>query len=239
MTDVMRIRDTVSLSLSTDFLASGDPRGLAEINLETDLEAVDCQADLEAVDSLVTRVIENHEHYDTAMDGVMAIPLHRALPLTRRQAADRRLWAWLGIVRYPHFVAHRWAPGRPDAEGICKRAENRFQGNSVRQAFARLWWSAELTVTGEADYALTEELLSLTGLQDAYEAMFGRAFCQYRPGLAAFIEVVGPQPANVIREAAKEFSYLLTTEVLEVTPHDRLTATLREIVTAVQHRLAA
>ena len=239
MADVMRIRDTVSLSLSTEFLASGDPRGLAEINLATDVEAVGCQADLEAVDSLVTGVMENYEHYDTAMDGFMAIPLHRALPLTRRQAADRRLWAWLGIVRYPHFVAHRWAPGRPDAEGILKRAENRFQGNSVRQAFARLWWSAELTVAGEADSALTEKLLSLTGLHDAYEAMFGRAFCQYRPGLAAFIEVVGPEPADVIREVAKEFSYLLTTEVLEVTPAERLKSALGELVSAVEHRISA
>lgn len=230
MPELRRIRSHVELAVSEEARAATDPRDLIGISEPLQTEVVRAGLKVDDLDELVGQTLRTQKQYDAGIDAAMAIHLHQVLPITRREAADRHLWAWLGLVRYPHLVAWRWKP----QAGSGLRSVDRFVGNRVRQTFARLWWAAELTVAPSGDYALTRSLLELRGFQDVYEAIFGRAFCQYRPAMSAFVEVVGSKPEEIVRETAKEFGYLLTTLVLEALSESDLQKILQELAEHVE-----
>jgi len=230
MSRINRIRDHVDLGLSEDFLTADNPsREMAEIG-DSDIQVVRSDIDLDAVGALIEEIMQRHERYSTVMDKDMTVELHKRLPLLRSEAADSRLWAWFGICKYPGFVAWRWSPRSSNGY----RSAARFCGSAVRQAFARLWWAAELTVDDEDNYELTNKLLDLKGFQDTYEAIFGRAFCQYRPAIKAFIETVGHMTEKTIRETAKEFGYILTTLLLESMKEEDIKNSLEKIVSSIE-----
>jgi len=188
--------------------------------------------DLGALDAVVDGALMTFRRYDTAMDRAIALDVHAALPICRRTASDRRMWAWLGIEAYPDLVAWRWKPN--DADG--SRTRDRFSGSLVRQTFARLWWAVELTKGDDGSRELTERMLGLPGFQDVYETIFGRSFCQYRPALEAFVEVVGERPEAVVRMVAKEFGYLTTTLLLEAMSREEIAEELERLVLLVEAR---
>jgi hypothetical protein len=217
MSELQRIRDDYDLDIGGEFLSADTPSEYTEQFPETCRELFAPGLDTTALDALVTSAMSHHERYSTGMDMAMAISLHRALPLSRRQASDKGFWSWLGVVHSPDLVAWRWAPN----VNTGLRSKERFSGSPVRQAFARLWWAAELTRDGD-DYTLTAELLNLPGFQDTYEAIFGRSFAYYRPAMGAFISVVDGKSEKQIRKLAKELGYALTTTVLETTAEPEL-----------------
>lgn len=210
MTSARRICDAVEISLNDEFLVADSPSVLGPRLCEAEMEECFGGLDLSGFDQLIQKIMMERGRYDPGIDIIMAVDLHKSLPLTRRQASDRRFWDWLGIVHAPDFVAWRWRPSGDSA----KRNRARFCGDRVRQAFARLWWAVELTKDGD-DYTLTEKLLNLGGFQDIYEAIFGRAFGGYRPAIATFIEVIGNKREAFIRSFSRELGYALTTSVLE------------------------
>lgn len=233
MSELCRIRSVPPLHLSEDFLSLDDPRDAPPESGTLQTDVIRNDLDFGRLDETISTIMRG-KRYSAASDSELVTVLHAALPLTRREASDRMLWAWLGVVRYPHFVAWRWAPGK--ITGL--RSAERFSGGSVRQTFARLWWAAELTRDG-GDYGLTMKMFDLGGIQDIYEAVFGRAFCQYRPALKAFVEVLGQEPQDIIRETAKEFGYVLTTLVLEALDEDSIRGLLKHITARVEERMAA
>ena len=82
--------------------------------------------------------------------------VHATLRLTRREAADRRIWQYLTVVEFPHYVRWRWAnPDYPEDPVPL----DRFLGEDSKNALARLWWAAEMTRNGSS-YARTERALS-------------------------------------------------------------------------------
>ena len=225
MTELRRLKDHIDLKPGGEFLRTDNPRPftLAE---QSHTEVVRSDIDIGAIDDFITDLMERFKPGDAAeIDQAFTIHFHRLLPVSRREAADKRMWAWLGMVKYPQFVAMRWGPA---PSGF--RSAERFNGGSARQAFSRLWWAAELTRDDDGSYEFTEEYLSLPGFQDINEAVQGRAFCQYRPALKAFIDVVGNEKEKVIRQVAKDWSYLLTTLVLEGMDEVQLKESLQEIV---------
>ncbi|THA72265.1 hypothetical protein E6P78_03045 [Streptomyces sp. A0958] len=86
----------------------------------------------------------------TAADAWLAPRLHATLRLTRREAADRRLWNYLALGVAPDYVVWRHMPEpKKESPGKARRvAATRFRGASYTQAFARLWWAAELFRNG-------------------------------------------------------------------------------------------
>jgi hypothetical protein len=82
-------------------------------------------------------------------DRWLAGRIHHVLRLSRREAARRGLWIWLGVVAAPDYVRWRFpgTDGATDAE--------RFLGREDKQAIARLWWGAELMRNG-SDYSPVE-----------------------------------------------------------------------------------
>ena len=233
MSELMRIRDGVEVPLTEDFLSADEPSRIGSVDGARALESFQAGTDTTALDALTERIMSEYQHYDAAMDRAMAIELHHSLPLSRRQASDRNFWAWLGAVHAPDFVAWRWKPS--DSTGL--RSRERFLGDRVRQAHARLWWAVELTRDGE-NYELTERLFALPGFQDIYEGVFGRAFCGYRPAVAAFVEMVGDRQEAFIRAFARELGHILTTSLLESMDEVRVKAVMRELVQRMDDRAA-
>jgi hypothetical protein len=73
-------------------------------------------------------------------DGFMAVAIHKALDgITRREASDAELWAYLATFGCPQYVRWRWQTRKPAA------LWTRYAGNIRRNALARLWWWAEIT----------------------------------------------------------------------------------------------
>jgi hypothetical protein len=225
MTELRRIKDHVDLRLSDVFLREESPSPFT-VSESVHTEIVRSDIEIGAIDEFIADLMERFKSGDAGeIDQAFTVPFHQLLPVSRREAADKRMWAWLGMVKYPQFVAMRFAP---TPSGL--RSAERFNGGSVRQVFSRLWWAAELTRDDDGSYEFTEDFLSLPGFQDINEAVQGRDFCQYRPALKAFIDVLGKEKEKVIRQVAKDWSYLLTTLVLEGMDEAQLKESLQEIM---------
>ena len=116
-----------------------------------------------------------------ASDGWFAPRLHWALRLTRREAADASTWEWLGYRLARVYVEWRWKP--KDGGTV---ANNRYRGGINKQAFARLWWGAELFRNGD-DYG---PVVRLFRNQDFPNSYIHRAFARNRPlALATVLEL--------------------------------------------------
>ena len=78
--------------------------------------------------------------------------LHAALRLTRAEAAADEVWYFLAAYAFPDYVTWRWRDPRA--------LSNRMFGKDVKkQAFKRLWWTAELFRNGSS-YATAERAFS-------------------------------------------------------------------------------
>lgn len=116
-----------------------------------------------------------------ASDAWFAPRLHWALRLTRRQAADPGLWEWLAYRFADLYVNWRWAA----RDGTVAR--NRFRGGINKQAFARLWWGAELFRNGN-DYSPVQAFFQN---QDYPNSYIQRAFVRNRPLALALLREIG------------------------------------------------
>src|ERR1051326_435068 len=92
-------------------------------------------------------------------DGIMAAAIHKALDgITRREASDPDLWAYLATFGCPRYVRWRWTTQIPSA------LWTRYAGNIRRNALSRLWWWAEIThdaskpLTDPSRYAVTRDV---------------------------------------------------------------------------------
>ena len=229
MPELRKIRKDYDLDLTAEFLMAEQPSEYAQQFPDTCWEVFSAELDTVSLDKLIVDTMRDHDRNSTGMDMAMAISLHRALPISRREASDKNFWSWLGLVHAPDFVAWRWAPHSKTE----LRNKERFSGSPVRQAFARLWWAAELT-RDQDDYSLTAELLNMSGFQDTYEAIFGRSFAYYRPAMIAFISAVNGKNETQIRTLAKELGYALTTTVLETASENELKKLMATILQKIE-----
>ncbi len=96
----------------------------------------------------------------TTSDRWLAPRLHFSLRLSRAEAADRGVWQWIAL-RYAWYLDWRWA----DPDG--KVADDRWWGPIHKQAFARLWWGAEIFRDGP-DYRPVEKAFVFQDLPNSY-----------------------------------------------------------------------
>lgn len=113
-------------------------------------------------------------------DAWLASRVHATLRLTRREAADRRLWAYLAVVEFADYVRWRW-PGKDDGTPL-----ERIVGSDVNQALSRLWWGAELVRDGDS-YELVDVAF---GAQDVPNTWFRLHAFHHRPAAIAAMRVV-------------------------------------------------
>ena len=110
--------------------------------------------DLRPLREVVRGAMPQREPEDS--DSYLAPRVHAALRLTRREAAERRLWCYLNVAFLREYVY--WRFGHTGKVIPL----DRFIGEDTKNALGRLWWTAELTRNG-SDYSTTEIALALSG----------------------------------------------------------------------------
>jgi hypothetical protein len=114
-------------------------------------------------------------------DGWLAPRIHATLRLTRREAADRRLWAYLNVAVFPDHVRWRWLdPDNPNSTVPI----DRFLGEDSRNQLGRLWWGAELTRNG-TDYARTTKAYSSSQFARSWQVL---DMMHHRPAALAIVD---------------------------------------------------
>ncbi|MFC9643649.1 DUF6339 family protein [Streptomyces mirabilis] len=141
---------------------------------------------VEPIRSLVEDAMFEFREDRTRADAWLAPRLHATLRLTRRQAADKRLWNHLALAVAPDYVAWRHL-SEPTAKRPERRiAAERFRGPADRQCFSRLWWAAELFRNGP-DY---EPVAAACGNQDLIHTVLRMELIDHRPTAQALVRLL-------------------------------------------------
>ena len=122
----------------------------------------------------------------TRADAWLAPRLHATLRLTRREAADKRLWNHLALAVAPDYVAWRHLSGGTPNRPESRIAPERFRGAADRQCFSRLWWAAELFRNGP-DY---EPVETACGNQDVIHTVLRLDLIDHRPSAQAIVRLL-------------------------------------------------
>ncbi|HMI91187.1 MAG TPA: DUF6339 family protein, partial [Polyangiales bacterium] len=160
--------------LLTPELASGEVPRWGEREYAPLLLELERRTALDALDHAVDLTLAATAAFEPASDVLLAPRLHRALPLSRREASNAAPWRFLSVVHRPDLVRHRWE----NRSWASMRA--RFWSAGTRpdsNVFCRLWWIAELSRDGD-DYGLTELVLARPALATS---LFVRNISNYQP----------------------------------------------------------
>ncbi|MFI6723670.1 DUF6339 family protein [Streptomyces atratus] len=145
------------------------------------------RAELEPVRDLVDDAMHGfRDGKVTAADAWLAPRLHATLRLSRREAADRRFWNYLALGVAPDYVVWRHLSKAKKAGEPPKVAATRFRGPSDTQAFARLWWAAELFRNG-SDYA---PVVTVCTNQDMFNTALRLDVIDHRPTAQAMVRLI-------------------------------------------------
>ncbi|USQ88544.1 DUF6339 family protein [Streptomyces phaeoluteigriseus] len=128
----------------------------------------------------------------TQVDAWLAPRLHAVLRLTRAEAADSALWNYLALGVAPDFVV--WRHLSESKKTVNARY---FKGPYHKQAFARLWWSAELFRNG-SDY---EPVVIACGNQDMLNTALRLDVVDHRPTAQALVRLLAREVVRTGREA--------------------------------------
>jgi hypothetical protein len=128
---------------------------------------------------LVDEAMNRFDGRRVEADGWLAPRLHATLRMTRAEAADSRLWNFIALVVASDYVVwrHKGAEIVPAV---------RFSGPHYTQAFARLWWAAELFRNGE-DYRPVEVACRF---QDVPNTTMRLDVIDHRPTALAIVRVL-------------------------------------------------
>ncbi|MFE2412410.1 DUF6339 family protein [Kitasatospora sp. NPDC057904] len=132
----------------------------------------------------------------TQADAWLAPRLHSVLRLSRREAADPGFWNYLALGVAPDYVVWRHLSEPKDGK-VAKVAAERFRGSYHKQAFARLWWAAELFRDG-SDYG---PVVTACGNQDILNTALRMSLVNHRPTAQAIVRLVEKGSVATGREA--------------------------------------
>ncbi|MEV4143210.1 DUF6339 family protein [Amycolatopsis sp. NPDC049691] len=149
------------------------------------------------VRALVDEAMNRFEDRRSRADAWLAPRLHATLRMTRAEAADPRLWNYLAMLVAPDYVV--WRHG---ADGVTRAA--RFSGSHFLQAFARLWWAAELFRNG-ADY---QPVTSAFAYQDVVNSVMRLDVIDHRPTAAAIIRIVERLDSEQVKNGSDQINAL-------------------------------
>ena len=131
----------------------------------------------------------------TDADGWLAPRLHATLRLTRREAADKRIWNHLALAVAPDYVAWRHAPA-PTSGSDSRINPARFKGAPDRQCFSRLWWAAEMFRNG-GDYT---PVVAACANQELIHSALRMDLVDHRPTAQALVRFLERGIAGTTRE---------------------------------------
>lgn len=169
---------------------------------------------LDGLDQVVDEIVSTTPRHDGIVEQRAAPLIHRALPLSRREASQPGVWRFLAVAHRPDLVRHRWAVER------WTTTRTRYWSPGVRHdsnVFSRLWWIAELTRDGD-NYALTERVFSR---QTLAIQIFIRRYAWHRDAVVALLDGLEAAPTRVVERVTRDLLGALGTLVLEaLTPAD-------------------
>ncbi|MFE5921015.1 DUF6339 family protein [Streptomyces sp. NPDC056468] len=151
---------------------------------------------VEPLRDLVDDALHQFRDNRTDADGWLAPRLHAAFRLTRREAADKRIWNHLALAVAPDYVAWRHAPGAAQGRNESRINPARFKGAPDRQCFSRLWWAAEMFRNGD-DYA---PVVVACANQDLIHNALRMDLVDHRPTAQALVRVLERGIAGTGRE---------------------------------------
>lgn len=207
-TTLKRLTEDGRRLINESFLRGDE--GISEETLDEYVEPLPGapSADLASLDDSVDQVVERHSRYDTSMDAALVEDVHSCLDVSQRVAGDPGLWHWLAVVRYPHFVRHRW---EYHSEAAMREKFLGAGSDLYSNALHRLWWIAELT-SRDGDYSVTATVFSN---QTMVNKVFDRWFARYQPAVIALCDELSDEPSWVIDETTRRFNRTLTNVQLE------------------------
>jgi hypothetical protein len=181
-------------------------------DFETDLD-LGHPIDLDAVRLFIDEAKRRYTRtQSTEADVWLAPRLHHSLRLTRREAAYRGMWRWLGAVFASDYVRWRWGPADQDSSDVdAAAAEDRFIGPDTKHALARLWWMAELFRDGP-DYAPVAKALAN---QDIPNNLFRMDIAHHRPTVQAAVQVLEGCSGDEANALAKASNSAATTLIID------------------------
>jgi hypothetical protein len=151
---------------------------------------------VEPLRDLVEDAMYQFKDNRTDADGWLAPRLHATLRLTRREAADKRIWNHLALAVAPDYVAWRHLHVS-SAEGKTSRINPvRFRGSLDRQCFSRLWWAAEMFRNGK-DY---RPVVTACSNQDLLHRALREDLIDHRPTAQALVRIMEREIVRTGRE---------------------------------------
>ncbi|MGW2448441.1 DUF6339 family protein [Streptomyces sp. NPDC001675] len=183
--------------LTEDLLKAIQGHGGIDLNKVVEpLPEDDARWAVEPLRDLVDDAMHQFKENRTDADGWLAPRLHATLRLTRREAADQRLWNHLALAVAPDYVAFRHPPVPPRSGGAPRINRDRFKGAADRQCFSRLWWLAEMFRNGD-DYA---PVVAACANQDLIHNALRLDLLDHRPTAQALVRVLERGIAGTGRE---------------------------------------
>ncbi|MEU7877107.1 DUF6339 family protein [Microbispora bryophytorum] len=165
--------------LTAGVLENGEPLPFSAIDRAAETSPWDAEPIRQLVDEAMKRFIPAER---TAADAWLAPALHATLRLPRREAADSRIWNYLAVRLAPDYVYWRHlSRGNPPTVSRV-----RFSGPFHSQAFARLWWAAELFRDG-SNYG---PAVVACGNQDVLNTVLRLEVILHRPTAQAIIRLL-------------------------------------------------
>ncbi|MFI6852676.1 DUF6339 family protein [Streptomyces sp. NPDC050416] len=146
----------------------------------------DARWSAEPIRSLMDDAMFEFREDRTRADAWLAPRLHATLRLTRREAADKRLWNHIALAVAPDYVVWRHLPEATANRPVRRVAADRFRGPADRQCFSRLWWAAELFRNGP-DY---EPVEVACGNQDLIHTVLRMDVIDHRPTAQALVRLL-------------------------------------------------
>jgi Family of unknown function (DUF6339) len=200
---LLALATTSRVLFTDDFLAGRTKPDFRDHVVDPGLDRA---VDLAGLDAVIHQAMydERYAGEASSSDSWLAPRVHAALRLRRSEAADRRLWTWLAVVRYDDYVRWRFPP---DPATPVKR----FIGQDRDNALSRLWWGAELTRDG-SDYSATVRAFEKQDIPNTWFSI--DAFHNRAAALAAMrmLPRMGGRPINRLSTA---FNHFLTTIMLD------------------------
>lgn len=177
--------------------------------------------ELDAFDEAITEILASTTKWESGeIDPRAAIEIHRALPLSRREAGDWGVWRYLAVVHRPDFIRHRWEfRSWATIQARFWRPGTRPDSNTI----GRLWWVAELSAV-DGDYELTRRVLVTQSLT---KSIFIRNLSDYRPAVQAAVEVLEGEPTEVAERVLLRLHRYLSTMPLEGLTREELVGVIR------------
>ncbi|MCL7491811.1 DUF6339 family protein [Streptomyces sp. MCA2] len=149
--------------VATAFLTPGMRAGrdalpqAAVLRASTPIEGGSVRWSADPVREILDEAMHRFDAARTDADAWLAPRLHATLRMTRAEAANPALWNFLALAVAPDFVLWRHLPPGESDDGTPRKVNSvRFAGPHHSQAFARLWWAAEMFRDGP-DYTPAEK----------------------------------------------------------------------------------